>query len=85
MNGNSKLITDKQLEEIRTAIQAEALSQQNPEDNLQNRIKRPKTVPEDTQDSLKTASQNNLLRTLVYIHSLVLENRLCITGHSLIL
>ena len=25
LNGNSKLITDKQLEEIRTAIQAEAL------------------------------------------------------------
>ena len=39
LNGNSKLITDKQLEEIRTAIQAEALSQQNPEDNLQNRTK----------------------------------------------
>ena len=60
LNGNSKLITDKQLEEIRTAIQAEALSQQNPEDNLQNRIKRPKTVPKDKQDSQKTASQNNL-------------------------
>ena len=66
LNGNSKLITDKQLEEIRTAIQAEALSQQNPEDNLQNRIKRPKTVPEDTQDSLKTASQNNLNNGTIY-------------------
>ena len=66
LNGNSKLITDKQLEEIRTAIQAEALSQQNPEDNLQNRIKIPKTVPEDTQDSLKTASQNNLNNGTIY-------------------
>ena len=66
LNGNSKLITDKQLEEIRTAIQAEALSQQNPEDNLQNRIKRPKTVPEDTQDRLKTASQNNLNNGTIY-------------------
>ena len=66
LNGNSKLITDKQLEEIRTAIQAEALSQQNPEDNLQNRIKRQKTVPEDIQDSLKTASQNNLNNGTIY-------------------
>ena len=66
LNGNSKLITDKQLEEIRTAIQAEALSQQNPEDNLQNRIKRPKTVPKDKQDSQKTASQNNLNNGTIY-------------------
>ena len=66
LNGNSKLITDKQLEEIRTAIQAEALSQQNPEDNLQNRIKRQKTVPEDIQDRLKTASQNNLNNGTIY-------------------
>ena len=66
MNGNSKLITDKQLEEIRTAIQAEALSQQNPEDNLQNRIKRQKTVPEDIQDNPKTASQNNLSNGTIY-------------------
>ena len=66
LNGNSKLITDKQLEEIRTAIQAEALSQQNPEDNLQNRIKRQKTVPEDIQDSPKTASQNNLNNGTIY-------------------
>ena len=66
LNGNSKLITDKQLEEIRTAIQAEALSQQNPEDNLQNRIKRQKTVPEDIQDNPKTASQNNLNNGTIY-------------------
>ena len=66
LHGNSKLITDQEFEEIRTAIQAEALSQQNPEDNLQNRIKRPKTVPEDTQDSLKTASQNNLNNGTIY-------------------
>jgi len=66
LNGNSKLITDKQLEEIRTAIQAEALSQQNPEDNLQNRIKRQKTVPEDIQDNQKTASQNNLNNGTIY-------------------
>ena len=66
LNGNSKLITDKQLEEIRTAIQAEALSLQNPEDNLQNRTKRPKTVPEDTQDNPKTASQNNLNNGTIY-------------------
>ena len=66
LNGNSKLITDEQLEEIRTAIQAEALSQQNPEDNLQNRIKRQKTVPEDIQDNPKTASQNNLNNGTIY-------------------
>ena len=66
LNGNSKLITDKQLEEIRTAIQAEALSQQNPEDNLQNRIKRQVTVPEDIQDNPKTASQNNLNNGTIY-------------------
>ena len=66
LNGNSKLITDKQLEEIRTAIQAEALSQQNPEDNLQNRIKRQKTVSEDIQDNPKTASQNNLNNRTIY-------------------
>ena len=66
LNGNSKLITDKQLEEIRTAIQAEALSQQNPEDNLQNRIKRQKTVSEDIQDNPKTASQNNLNNGTIY-------------------
>ena len=66
LNGNSKLITDKQLEEIRTAIQAEALSQQNPEDNLQNRIKRQKTVPEDIQDNPKTANQNNLNNGTIY-------------------
>ena len=66
LNGNSKLITDKQLEEIRTAIQAEALSQQNPEDNLQNRIKSQKTVPEDIQDNPKTASQNNLNNGTIY-------------------
>ena len=66
LNGNSKMITDKQLEEIRTAIQAEALSQQNPEDNLQNRIKRQKTVSEDIQDNPKTASQNNLNNGTIY-------------------
>ena len=66
LNGNSKLITDEQLEEIRTAIQAEALSQQNPEDNLQNRIKRQKTVPEDIQDNPKTAAQNNLNNGTIY-------------------
>ena len=40
LNGNSKLITDKQLEEIRTAIQAEALSQQNFRIDLRCRLER---------------------------------------------
>ena len=42
------------------------MSQQNPEDNLQNRIERQKTVPEDIQDNQKTASQNNLNNGTIY-------------------
>ena len=38
LKGNSKLITDQQLEEIRIAIQEKTLSQENVENNLQNRI-----------------------------------------------
>ena len=42
------------------------MSLQNPEDNFQNRTKRPKTVPEDTQDNPKTASRNNLNNGTIY-------------------
>ena len=66
LNGNSKLITDPQLEEIRKAIQEEALSQQNSKNNLQNKADRTKTVSEDIQDIAETISQNNKNNSNIY-------------------
>ena len=66
LNGNSKLITDQQLEEIRIAIQEKTLSQENVENNLQNRISRTKTVSENIQNSTETRPQNNQNNDTIY-------------------
>ena len=59
LKGNSKLISDEQLKEIRKVIQEEALSQKKSEDSPQNSPYKTKTVSEDKQGCSETILQNN--------------------------
>ena len=66
LNGNSKLISNQQLEQIRQAIEEEVLSQKNSKNSTKNKHVADKTVSEDKEDRLSTNPQNNQNTSNIY-------------------